>query len=153
MPIGRTQDSDQFCDVFKSANGDLITGYSGHGVPLRRLLGVQLVSFNDHVDIRGPEVVLHDVSAICFATPPYRESVTSVVRRRAERAPPSAFRFLWEETGGPSVVFAEAGLARPNEYRRDGARPRKIPNRLQLGRIEMRSRASPRGRPTKEEIK
>ena len=101
MPIGRTQDSDQFCDVFKSANGDFITGYSGHGVPLRRLLGVQLVSFNDndHVD------------------------------------------------------FAEAGLARPNEYRRDGARPRKIPNRLQLGRIEMRSRASPRGRPAKEEIK
>ena len=150
MPIGRTQDSDQFCDVFKSANGDFITGYSGHGVLLRRLLGVQLVSFNDHVEDR-------------------KSSCMTFLRFASQRLPIGRVHFCGSSTSRASATlrfplsmggnrrakcrFVEAGLARPNEYRRDGARPRKIPNRLQLGRTEMRSRASPRGRPTKEEIK
>ena len=48
--------------------GGLFAGCPEHGVLLRQLLGVQLASFSKRVDIRGTEVVLHDDSAMCFAT-------------------------------------------------------------------------------------
>jgi two-component sensor histidine kinase len=129
MPIDCTQHPDQFSGFPKSAAGGLITGRLQHGVPLRQLLGIQLASYSKHVDIRGPEVVLHDASAICFATlinelavnaarcgalslPTGRVSLQWFIDAQSE---PATLRFLWEETGRPSVVSPkQAGSGRTN---------------------------------------
>jgi two-component sensor histidine kinase len=118
MPIDRTQHSSQFRGFFKSAAGGLIAGCPEPGVPLRQLLGVQLASFSEQVDIRGTEVLLREASAICFATlinelavnaarcgplslPSGRVSLQWFIDEQSESA---TLRFLWEETGRPSVV-------------------------------------------------
>jgi two-component sensor histidine kinase len=129
MPIDCTQHSDQFGGFFKSAAGGLIAGCPEHGVPLRQLLKIQLASFSEQVDIRGPEVVLHDASATCFATlinelavnaaesgalslPTGRVSLQWFTDEQSE---PATLRFRWEETGGPNVVSPkQAGLGRTN---------------------------------------
>ena len=118
MPIDCTQHSNQSSGFFKSAAGGLIAGWPEHGVPLRQLLGLQLASFSKQVDIRGPGVVLRDTSAICFATlinelavnaarwgalslPTGRVSLRWFIDEQSE---PATLRFVWEETGRPSVV-------------------------------------------------
>lgn len=163
MPIDWTQHSDQFGGFFKSAAGGLIAGCPEHGVPLRQLLKIQLASFSKQVDIRGPEVVLHEASATCFATlinelavnasrcgalslPTGRVSLQWFINEQNE---PATLRFRWEETGGPNVVSPkQAGLGRTNI------------EALVLGFEKLRIDRSPgglkcevEGSPTKEEIK
>ena len=114
MPISCTQASDQICGLFKSATG-------GYGMPLKQLLGVQLAAFSKQVDIQGAEVVLDMARAIHLATL-VNELAVNAARIGALSLPrgkvsikwfiedqsyPATFRFLWEETGGPSVISTE----------------------------------------------
>jgi len=141
MPIDRTQHADQFSGFFKSATGGLIAGCPEHGVPLRQLLGVQLASFSKQVAIRGPEVVLREGSAICFATlinelavnaarygalslPTGRVSLQWFIDDQSE---PATLHFLWQETGQPSVVSrkrVEFGPKHMDEITRHLGKPR-----------------------------
>lgn len=115
MPMGCTQAFDPICGLFESATG-------GYGMPLRQLLGVQLAAFSKQIDIQGAEVVLDMARAINFATL-VNELAVNAARSGALSRPrgkvslkwfiedqnsPATFRFLWEETGGPSAVSTEA---------------------------------------------
>jgi two-component sensor histidine kinase len=121
MPIDCTQASDPICGLFESATG-------GYGMPLRQLLGVQLAAFSKQIDIQGAEVVLDMARAINFATL-INELAVNAARIGAlslpsgkvslkwfieEQSSPTTFRFLWEETGGPSVVSTETRFGQSN---------------------------------------
>lgn len=121
MPINRAHSSYPICGLFESATG-------GYGVPLRQLLGVQLAAFSRQIDIQGAEVVLDMARAINFATlvnelavNAARSGALSLPRGKVslkwfieEQSSPTTFRFLWEETGGPSAVSTEARSGQSN---------------------------------------
>jgi two-component sensor histidine kinase len=100
-------------------------------MPLRQLLGVQLAAFSKQIDIQGAEVVLDMARAINFATlinelavnaarigalslPRGKVSLKWFIEEQSSPTTSTTFRFLWEETGGPSVVSTEARFGQSN---------------------------------------